>query len=86
MINAAERVAVSLPKSIIIRLERARKHLQINRSKLFLLALIKYLDSTIEEEDKKLEKIYKEIEVTDKGLLMHFSSSSYKNLPPYGQD
>ncbi len=85
MINAAERVAVSLPKSIIIRLERARKHLQINRSKLFLLALIKYLDSTIEKEDKKLEKVYKEIEETDKRLLMHFSSS-YKNLPPYGQD
>lgn len=85
MIDTAERVAVSLPKSIIIRLERARKHLQVNRSKLFLLALIKYLDSTIEEEDAKLEKIYKEIEKTDKGLLMHFNSS-YKNLPPYGQD
>lgn len=84
-IDAAERVAVSLPKSVIARLEKVRKHLQIHRSKLFLLALIKYLDSTIEEDDKKLQKVYKEIEETDKKLLRHFSSS-YKNLPPYGQD
>lgn len=83
--DSAERVAVSLPKSVIIRLEKARKHLRINRSKLFLLALIKYLDSIFEEKDRKLEKVYKEIEETDKELVMHFSSS-YKNLPPYGQD
>jgi len=85
MLDAAERVAVSLPRSIVMRLERVRKHLRINRSKLFLLALIKYLDSTIEKEDSKLAKAYKETEKTDKRLLMHFSGS-YKNLPPYGQD
>ena len=85
MINTAERIAVSLPKSIIERVERARKHLALNRSKLFLLALLKFLDNTIEDEDKELARTYKEIENTDKELLAHFSSS-YKNLPVYESD
>lgn len=80
--SVAERIAVSLPKSIIERAEKVRKQLQINRSKFFLLALLKYLDNIIEDEDKKLEKTYREIERTDKELLAHFSGS-YKNLPVY---
>lgn len=82
MMDAADRIAVSLPRSVIERVERARKHLQINRSKFFLLALLRYLGNIVEAEDKRLEKIYKEIENTDKELLVHFSSS-YKNLPVY---
>lgn len=82
MNGAAERIAVSLPKSIIERLEKVRKHLQINRSKLFLLALLSYLDRIIEADDRRMEKIYKEIEGNDKELLAHFSDS-YKNLPEY---
>ena len=55
MIDTAERVAVSLPKSIIERVERVRKQLALNRSKLFLLAILKFLDNTTEDTDKKLE-------------------------------
>lgn len=82
MNDTAERVGVSLPKSVIERLERARKHLQINRSRLFLLALLSYLDRIIEEDDRRLKKIYTEIEGTDKELLAHYSSG-YNNLPIY---
>jgi metal-responsive CopG/Arc/MetJ family transcriptional regulator len=82
MNGIAERVGVSLPKSVIERLEKARKHLQINRSKFFLLALLSYLDRIIEDDDRRLQKIYREIEEIDKELLAHFSDS-YKNLPGY---
>lgn len=80
MNSVAERVAVSLPKSVIKRVEKARKQLQVNRSKLVLLALLSYLDRIIEADDRRLEKIYREVEGTDKELLAHFSDS-YKNLP-----
>ncbi len=82
MNGLAERVAVSLPKSVVERLEKARIHLRINRSKLFLFALLTYLDRIIEPDDRKLEKTYREIEGIDKELLAHFSDS-YKNLPEY---
>lgn len=83
--GVVDRIAVSLPKPIIARAEKARKHLQINRSKFFLLAVLSYLDKIIEDDDKRLEKVYREIEVTDKELLAHFSNS-YNNLPPYESD
>ncbi len=78
----AERVAVSLPRSVIERIEKARKHLQINRSRLVQLAILSYLDRIIEADDRRVEKIYREIEGNDKELLAHFSNS-YKNLPEY---
>ena len=82
MDGVAERIAVSLPKSVIERLEKVRRHLQINRSKLFLFAILNYLDRVIEDDDRKLQKIYREIEETDKELLAHYNSG-YKNLPIY---
>ncbi len=78
----SERIAVSLPKVLIDRIERTRKVLRLNRSKFFLFALTKYLDNVIEGEDRKLENLYKKVEKTDKELLAHFSNN-YKNLPVY---
>lgn len=78
----AERVAVSLPRTLIKRIEKVRGQMQINRSKFFLLALLKYLDNVVEDEDKKLKKIYSEIAETDKELLQNFGGS-FNDLPPY---
>lgn len=79
-----ERIAVSLPKALIERIEKVRRQLKVNRSKFFLFALSRYLDAVVEDKDEKLAKTYKEIKETDKELLAHFSQGM-KNLPPYEQ-
>jgi len=79
-----EKIGISLPKDIIRKVARAMEILHLrNRSAFFLLALKKLLAELPGEEDKKLERIYTEIEQTDKELLAHFSKHSYKNLPIY---
>lgn len=85
MDTTTERVAVSLPKTVIDRIERVRQRLNLNRSKFFLFAMVQYLDNIIEDEDKRLQKAYKAIEDTDKEILENFKSS-YSNLPVYESD
>lgn len=80
----AERVAISLPKELVEKAEKARKNWGINRSQLYRSALKSYLEKFLEtEEDRKLSKIYKEVRETDKKLQKYFARHSYKNLPTY---
>lgn len=79
----AERIAVSLPKKLVDRVEGLRDHLGFNRSKFFQMALKAYLEKFPQEEDKKLARLYQEIRHTDEKLLHHFRRQSYKHLPPY---
>ena len=83
--DTTERIAVSLPKTLIERIEKVRQRLNLNRSKFFLFAMIRYLDNIIEDEDKRLQKAYKAVEETDKEILEHYRSS-YSNLPAYESD
>ena len=79
----AERVAVSLPKDIVQRVEQVRDHLGFNRRKFYQIALKAYLEEFPGEEDKKLARLYKEIEEADQKLLHDFRQQSYRHLPPY---
>lgn len=78
-----ERIAVSLPKKLVSRVESLRKRMGINRSKFYRMALKAYLEKFPAKKDKKLAQLYKEIHQTDKELLSDFKKHSYKHLPPY---
>lgn len=79
----AERVAVSLPKGLVHRAEEVRDQLGFNRSKFYQIALKTYLEEFPGEEDKKLARLYKEIEQTNHKLFHNFRQQSYRHLPPY---
>lgn len=81
--DQVERVAVSLPKGLVSRVEELRTYMGFNRSKFYQTALKAYLEEFPGEEDKKLARLYKEIHKTDQKLLRHFKQNSYKHLPPY---
>ena len=79
-----ERVAISLPKDLVQKAEKARKLMGLNRSELYHLALKAYLENLPDsEEDTRLSELYKEIADTDRELLSHFRGHSYRHLPPY---
>lgn len=79
----AERVAVSLPKKLVRRVEGLRDRMGFNRSRFYQMALKAYLEEFPKEEDKKLAQLYQDIRQTDQKLLRHFRQQSYKHLPPY---
>lgn len=78
-----ERIAISLPKGLNRRVEELRHRMGFNRSVFFQIVLRSFLDSFPEKEDKRLARLYQEIQQTDKELLHHFRRESYKHLQPY---
>lgn len=83
--SQVERVAISLPKKLVHRIEELRDRMDLNRSKFYQKALKAYLEEFPGEEDKKLAQLYQEIHQTNQELLRHFGHHSYKHLPPYQQ-
>lgn len=78
-----ERVAVSLPKTLVMRVEGLRERMGFNRSKFYQMALKNYVGEFSVEEDDKLARLYQDVRKTDQKLLHHFRQHSYKHLPPY---
>jgi len=78
-----ERVAVSLPKTLVRQVEEIRDRTGLNRSMFYRMALKAYLEEFPREENKKLAQLYQEIHQTDQKLLHHFKQYSDKHLPPY---
>ena len=78
-----ERVAVSLPKRLVHRIEVLRDSMGFNRSKFYQMALKAYLEEFPKEEDEELSRLYQEIHQTDQELLRHFGRESHKHLPLY---
>ena len=78
-----ERVAVSLPKTLVRQVEEIREHTGLNRSMFYRMALKAYLEEFPRKENKKLAQLYQEIHQTDQKLLHHFRQYSGKHLPLY---
>ena len=78
-----ERVAVSLPKTLVQMIEALRIRMRLNRSEFYRIALKSYLEEFPIDQEKKLERLYRKIRHTDRELLHHFREQSLKHLPHY---
>ncbi len=78
-----ERVAVSLPKNLVCRVEELRNRMGLNRSRFYRMALKAYLEEFPGKEDEKLAQLYQDVQQTDRELVHHFKQDSHKHLPPY---
>jgi metal-responsive CopG/Arc/MetJ family transcriptional regulator len=78
-----ERVAVSLPKTLVQMIETFRTRMGLNRSEFYRVALKNYLEEFPSEQEKKIARLYRGIRETDQEILRYFRYQGMKYLPPY---